>query len=246
MATARPVPRWVGTWKTLPEPIRRRLVLEHDDVRFSAADVLWIHEHTGVRLVFDHQHFWCLNPDRIDLRGTLARMQKTWPGRVRPKVHVSSPRTELREVRRKPRGGVRSATAYVAPVWTGHADFVHPFEFITFMRQAAGLDFDVMLEAKPTDLALVRLRADLLRYAPDVAARFGLRAEQAGALEGEASVLVDAAAGGPAWPPDPGYRRTTDRSTARTLLRPPRRHAVCPAWLAISAAAWNWCVAERF
>ena len=31
-----------------------------------------------------------------------------------------------------------------------------------------------MLEAKAKDLALLRLRRDLLRYAPDVALRFGL------------------------------------------------------------------------
>lgn len=35
--------RWVKTWKKLPEPVRRRLVLEHDDIRFSASDTLWIH-----------------------------------------------------------------------------------------------------------------------------------------------------------------------------------------------------------
>nr|BAT29824.1 UV-endonuclease UvdE [Aureimonas sp. AU22] len=29
--------RWVRTWETLPEPVRRRLVLEHDDLRFSAS-----------------------------------------------------------------------------------------------------------------------------------------------------------------------------------------------------------------
>jgi UV DNA damage endonuclease len=189
--------RWVERWPALPEPVRRRLVLEHDDMRFSASDTLWIHEHTGVPLVFDHQHFWCLNPDGLDLRETLARMLGTWPAGVRPKVHFSSPRTELREVRRKPRGGGRAMTALIAPVWTGHADFVHPFEFITFMRQAAGLDFDVMLEAKSKDLALVRLRADLLRYAPEIAARFGLHAGQACALEEEeAAALADAAASG--------------------------------------------------
>src|SRR5947209_11644156 len=38
--------RWAETWTGLPEPVRRRLVLEHDDLRFSAADVLWIHERT--------------------------------------------------------------------------------------------------------------------------------------------------------------------------------------------------------
>jgi UV DNA damage endonuclease len=60
------------------------------------------------------------------------------------------------------------------PVWTGHADFCQPFEFITMMRSLPELEFDVMLEAKSKDLALVRLRRDLQRYAPDVAERFGL------------------------------------------------------------------------
>ena len=54
--------RWAETYPTLPEPVRRRLVLENDDVRFSAADVLSIHESTGVPLIFDHQHYWCFQP----------------------------------------------------------------------------------------------------------------------------------------------------------------------------------------
>ena len=93
--------RWVETWEILPEPARRRLVLEHDDTRFSASDTLWIHEYTGVPLVFDHQHFWCLNPDRLELRDTLAECLGTWPEGVRPKTHFSSPRTELRELKRR-------------------------------------------------------------------------------------------------------------------------------------------------
>ena len=42
------------------------------------------------------------------------------------------------------------------------------------MRDCEGLVFDVMLEAKAKDLSLLKLRPDLLRYAPDVAARFGI------------------------------------------------------------------------
>lgn len=182
--------RWVETYQRLPEPVRRRLVLEHDDIRFSAADTLWIHEHTGVRLVFDHQHFWCLNPERLDLRDTLARMVATWPAGVRPKIHFSSPRTELREIKRKDPVTRKNTIVNVAPVWTGHADFCQPFEFISFMRLGQRLDFDVMLEAKAKDLALIRLRPDLLRYAPDVAARFGIRAADAQELEREKDALV--------------------------------------------------------
>lgn len=183
--------RWVETWHGLPEPVRRRLVLEHDDLRFSAADVLWIHEHTGVRLIFDHQHFWCLNPERVDLRETLAAILATWPDGQQPKIHFSSPRTELREQVRVDKATRKKTVRHVAPVFTGHADFCNPFEFATFMRMAEGLDFDVMLEAKAKDLALLRLRPDLLRYAPDVAARFGLEASDTDKLEEEEGEVLD-------------------------------------------------------
>ena len=182
--------RWVETWATLPEPVRRRLVLEHDDLRFSAADVLWIHEHTGVRLIFDYQHFWCLNPEGLPLRDTVARILATWPEGQRPKLHFSSPRTEMREIRRKNRSTGKAEIVPQPPVWTGHADFCNPFEFSTFLRTVEGLEFDVMLEAKAKDMALLRLRADLARYAPDVASRFGLSAAALTALEAEAEALA--------------------------------------------------------
>jgi len=80
----------------------------------------------------------------------------------------------MREVERVNRKTGKKELVLQAPIWTGHADFNHPFEFISFLRQMNGLEFDVMLEAKAKDLALLRLRQDLLRYAPDVAERFGL------------------------------------------------------------------------
>ncbi len=183
--------RWVETWPTMPEPVRRRLALEHDDLRFSAADVLWIHEHTGVRLIFDHQHFWCLNPERADMRQTLQAILRTWPEGQQPKVHFSSPRTELRQQVKVDRKTRRKVVKHVAPVFTGHADFCNPFEFATFMRIAEGLDFDVMLEAKAKDLALLRLRPDLLRYAPDVAARFGIHPAETPELEAESDAVLE-------------------------------------------------------
>nr|WP_317892834.1 UV DNA damage repair endonuclease UvsE [uncultured Sphingomonas sp.] len=199
--------RWIEGWDQCPEHVRRRLVLENDDLRFSAADVLWIHERTGVRLIFDYQHFWCLNPEGLDLRETLERFMASWPEGVRPKIHFSSPRTEMREVKQKitpaKRGkaakdevtkapvkpNARVKTVLRPPVWTGHADFTNPFEFSTFMRTAEGLTFDVMLEGKSKDLALIKLRGDLLRYAPDVAARFGIHAEDAAALAADDAAL---------------------------------------------------------
>ncbi|UWQ21761.1 UV DNA damage repair endonuclease UvsE [Jannaschia sp. W003] len=168
--------RWVRNWDRCPEPVRRRLVLENDDLRFSAADTLWISERTGVRLIFDHQHFWCLHEPDADLVETFAACLATWPEGERPKMHFSSPRTEMRTIERKDRKTGKKVAGQAPPIWTGHADFVQPFEFIRFMRDAAHLEFDVMLEAKRKDEALLRLRTDLARYAPDVAARFGIEA----------------------------------------------------------------------
>ncbi len=181
--------RWAETWDTLPEPVRRRLVLEHDDIRFSAADVLWIHERTGVRLIFDYQHFWCLNPERLDMVETVRRILATWPDTTRPKLHYSSPRTEFRALKRRDRTTKRLKNVSLPPVWTGHADFTNPFEFARFMRDCEHLVFDVMLEGKAKDLSLLKLRPDLLRYAPDVAARFGIGQEDAATLEAEEAGL---------------------------------------------------------
>ena len=213
--------RWVRTWETLPEHVRRRMVLENDDIRFDAHDVLWIHERTGVKCVFDYQHFWCLNLQGLDMTETLRRFIATWPEGVRPKIHFSSPRTELREVVRpvkppKAKPGAKPArarkvdpdeitkapvkekarkkTVLLPPVWTGHADFTNPFEFARFMRDARtadgrDLEFDVMLEGKAKDISLLKLRPDLLRYAPDVAARFGVFPAEAARLEAEEADL---------------------------------------------------------
>jgi UV DNA damage endonuclease len=85
-------------------------------------------------------------------------------------------------------------TVLLRPIWTGHSDFTNPFEFSTFMRMAEGLEFDVMMEGKAKDLSIIKLRPDLLRFAPDVAARFGIFAEDAASLEADEQRLERGAA----------------------------------------------------
>ena len=160
--------RFVTNYDRLPEPARRRLVLENDDVRFDVADVLWVHERAGIPLVFDNLHHRLNDRDGRSPREALAACLATWPPGVQPKIHFSSPRTEwlIEE------GGNAEDPKVRQTRWTYHADYVNPFEFIDFARMAEGLrDFDVMLEVRAKDLALVQLRDDLARYAPDVAAR---------------------------------------------------------------------------
>ena len=190
--------RWVEEWHRLPTHVRARLVLENDDLRFSAADTQWIHERTGVPLIFDHQHHLCFNPEGQSMGDAFRAAMRSWPDGVRPKMHFSSPRTEMREVKRKDRKTGKPKTVLQPPIWTGHADFVHPFEFIGFLREAwdanGALGFDVMLECKVKDLGLLRLRNDLIRYAPDVAARFGLPREGASVMNEDAEVETGALA----------------------------------------------------
>ena len=171
--------RWVRTWSKLSEPVRRRLVLENDDIRYSSADVLAIHEQTGVKCVFDYQHHWCFNPEGLPILETLSKFLRTWPAGVRPKMHFSCARTEMRELKRRDHKTGKVEVALQPPIWTGHADYNNPFETILWLRSIAHLDTDIMLESKAKDLSLIRLRKDLARYAPDLLTRYGIDDAQA-------------------------------------------------------------------
>ena len=162
------ISRWVYAWDLLPDAVRRRLVLEHGDEGLSLPAALRLHAATGVPIVFDYLHFRLHNPERWDVADALEYALATWPDSVRPKVHFSSPRTEMRAVQRLDETQGRRRWVLSPPRPGHHADFLNPWEFAAFATAGAGLrDFDVMLEAKAGDLALLRLRDDLARYVPD-------------------------------------------------------------------------------
>src|SRR5690606_26187388 len=79
----------------------------------------------------------------------------TWPADVTPKVHFSSPRLDGRVV-----GRGREARLQ-APLLRQHADYIDPWTFADLLQGIHDRRFDVMLEAKAKDLALLKLRADL-------------------------------------------------------------------------------------
>lgn len=161
--------RWVSRFDTLPQAVQRRVVLEHEDDGASLGLALRIHAATGVPLVFDYLHFCLNNPERWTLAEALAVALATWPYNRMPKVHFSSPRTELRAVERADVETGQQRWLLSPPRPGHHADFLNPWEFAAFVQAAAGVrDFDIMLEAKAADLALLRLRHDLQRYAPQL------------------------------------------------------------------------------
>lgn len=137
---------------------RARLVIENDDRSWSLPQVLDIAAPLGLRVVFDTLHHFCLDPERMPAADALAAALATWPDTQVPKVHVSSPRLDaewpLTPKDSPPRGRELRA----------HADYIDPMWFERWLLTdvaAAGRDFDVMVEAKAKDAAVLRLREQL-------------------------------------------------------------------------------------
>ncbi len=152
--------RWIAGYDRLSDRARERLVVENDDRTFGLCHVLGLHERTGVKVVWDILHHHCNDPDDIPDREALERALATWPAGVTPKIHYSTPKTAMEE--RKKKVGRRVERSWVLPQLRAHADVIDPIAFEHFAREtAAGLEFDVMLEAKAKDLALLRLRDQL-------------------------------------------------------------------------------------
>ena len=154
------IDRFLAGFERLSERARERLVIENDDRTYALGHVLALHERTGLRVVWDILHHHCNDPDGIPDREALEAALATWPAGVTPKIHFSSPKTAIEE--RKKRVGRRVERSWVLPQLRAHADMIDPIAFEHFLRDtAAGLDLDVMLEAKAKDLALLRLRAQI-------------------------------------------------------------------------------------
>lgn len=162
--------RFAARYERLPAPARRRLAIENDEDSFALPDLLRLHQISGAPVVLDTLHHQINNPYRIPLGEALGLALATWPRGVRPKIHFSSQRTEA-HVLPAARGQPQRV---LAPAAGQHADFANPLEFAALAAAARGLPpFDVMLEAKAADLAVLRLREDLGRIAPEIAGVVG-------------------------------------------------------------------------
>lgn len=151
--------RWARAWERLSDRARARLALENDEFSFSVDDVLEVHRRTGVRVVLDVHHYRILGGRDSELPEKMASAAATWPAGVRPKVHLSSASTMLRD----------GASEPAFPQLRNHADLVTPWDLETVVR-ASPLPIDIMLEAKAKDLALLNLRATTAATRPEIAA----------------------------------------------------------------------------
>jgi UV DNA damage endonuclease len=152
--------RFLRGFELLSDPARARLAIENDDRTFNAVDVASLAREAGIPMIWDVLHHHCNDPHGVPDREALEMALATWPAGVLPKIHYSSPKTAMEE--KVVRRGRRVERSRVLPQLRAHADLVDPIGFEHFVTEIArGLDFDVMLEAKGKDLALLRLREQL-------------------------------------------------------------------------------------
>lgn len=125
---------------SLPAEIQHRLRLENDERSWSVTDLLPICEEVGVPLIVDSLHHQ-LNEGGVPFaRLPWSRIRATWSDRL-PKLHYSE-----QDPGKRP---------------GAHSDYVDALKFHTFMTDIPWSDYDVMLECKAKELALLKLRADL-------------------------------------------------------------------------------------
>lgn len=152
--------RFQRGWELLSERARARVVIENDDRSFGIGAAVRLARLCGAPVVWDILHHRCHDPDRIPDREALSMALATWPDGVVPKIHYSSPRLDVGESKR--RVGRRIERTPALPQLRSHADLVEPIGFEYAMRELGGsADFDVMVEAKAKDLAVLRLREQL-------------------------------------------------------------------------------------
>jgi UV DNA damage endonuclease len=130
--------KFCQSFKLLSESCQKRLTIENDDSpnQYSVKMLHeWIHIPLGIPIVFDQHHF-NYGPQDQTMEEALKLAHSTWSTRCL--THMSSSKL-IEDVK-----GVKTA----------HADYIYE-EIQTF-----GLDFDIEIEAKAKDLAVIKYRRD--------------------------------------------------------------------------------------
>lgn len=129
----------------LPTHIKEQMTLENDDKTYTSEETLLTCEKEKVAMVFDYHHHMA-NHSEDDLASYLPRIFNTWENSTNPpKVHISSPKSEK--------------------AFRSHADFVSLDFILPFLKIAKEFnqDFDIMVEAKQKNLAMMKLVEDIAK-----------------------------------------------------------------------------------
>ncbi len=131
----------ISVYRSLPDNIRYRLTLENDEKCYNVNQLLDIHNHCGVPLVFDSHHY-TFNTGNISFAQAFSYTRSTW-GNIKPLQHISN--TEP---------GQENAAFNQR---RAHSQYIHHIPDIQLeaMREDT-IDIDV--EAKHKNLAIFALR----------------------------------------------------------------------------------------
>ncbi|MEX2369143.1 MAG: UV DNA damage repair endonuclease UvsE [Candidatus Paceibacterota bacterium] len=135
--------RFISEYRKLPDRIKNRLVIENDDVSYSVADCLEIHEETGIPIIFDNLHHACLHESE-DEKAALQGVAETW------KREDGVPMTDYSDQEPGERKGKHRT----------HIDVDHFREFLRTISET-GLDVDIMLEIKNKEKSALLAREAL-------------------------------------------------------------------------------------
>lgn len=130
--------RFVKNYRTLPEAVKNRLIIENDHNIYTIEEVLNISERTGAPVVYDNLHN-AVNPSDSEKTDCywIRKARETWQKEDGlQKVHYSQQSPQGRP-------GSHTQTIYLAP-------------FLSYYRQVEDLELDVMLEVKDKNLSAVK------------------------------------------------------------------------------------------
>lgn len=133
----RSITRFINNFNKLDEESKKLIVVENDDKIYNIDDLLYLSDKLEIPIVLDYHHHICNNTNK-NIEDYIEKIFKTWKNET-PKIHFSSPKNK-KEFR-------------------SHNDYINVNDFIEFLNKIKNQnqDFDIMIEAKEKDFAMLKL-----------------------------------------------------------------------------------------
>ena len=128
--------RFILNFQRLSPSVQTRLTVENDDKEsmYSVKDLMYIHEKTGIPIVFDyHHHQFCTGG--LSEEEALKLAVSTWPKGITPEVHYSESKA------------LHENNSKLKP--QAHSDYIKS------LPNTYELDLDIMVESKAKELAIL-------------------------------------------------------------------------------------------
>ena len=129
--------RFIKNFNRCSNSVKMRLTIENDDkaTMYSVKDLMYIHEETGIPIVFDYHHHQFCTGDLTEEQA-LKLAATTWPKDIGQEVHYSESKA------------LHENNSKLKP--QAHSDYINS------LPNTYGLDVDIMVEAKAKELAILK------------------------------------------------------------------------------------------